>query len=52
MATASQQARDTCADGAGISHEVAETAGVLEVSERTVKREWHTARLWLLRALG
>ncbi len=31
---------------------VAETAGILEVSERTVKREWHTARLWLLKALG
>ncbi len=31
---------------------VAETAGVLGVSARTVKREWHTARLWLLRALG
>jgi RNA polymerase sigma factor (TIGR02999 family) len=31
---------------------VEETARVLELSPRTVKREWHTARLWLLRALG
>lgn len=31
---------------------VEETARLLEVSPRTVKREWHTARLWLLRALG
>lgn len=30
---------------------VEETAEVLEVSPRTVKREWHSARLWLLRAL-
>ncbi len=29
-----------------------ETAEVLGVSPRTVKREWHSARLWLLRALG
>ena len=29
-----------------------ETAKVLEVSSRTVKREWHSARLWLLRALN
>jgi RNA polymerase sigma factor (TIGR02999 family) len=28
-----------------------ETAEVLGVSPRTVKREWHSARLWLLRAL-
>lgn len=31
---------------------VEETAGVMDLSPRTVKREWHTARLWLLRALG
>jgi RNA polymerase sigma factor (TIGR02999 family) len=31
---------------------VEETARVMDVSPRTVKREWHTARLWLLRALG
>lgn len=31
---------------------IAETGRVLGVSSRTVKREWHTARLWLLRALG
>lgn len=31
---------------------VQETARVLDVSPRTVKREWHAARLWLLRALG
>jgi RNA polymerase sigma factor (sigma-70 family) len=30
---------------------VEETAAILDVSPRTVKREWHTARLWLLRAL-
>ncbi len=29
-----------------------ETARALEVSPMTVKREWHTARLWLLRALA
>ena len=29
-----------------------ETARTLEVSPMTVKREWHTARLWLLRALS
>ncbi len=31
---------------------IEETARVLEISARTVKREWHTARLWLLHALG
>ena len=31
---------------------VEETAETLSISTRTVKREWHTARLWLLRALG
>lgn len=31
---------------------VAETARTLGISPRTVKREWHTARLWLLRALS
>ena len=31
---------------------IEETARVLEVSTRTVKREWHSARLWLLRTLG
>lgn len=31
---------------------VAETAQALEVSPMTVKREWHTARLWLLHALS
>lgn len=31
---------------------VEETARVIDISPRTVKREWHTARLWLLRALG
>ena len=31
---------------------VEETAQALKISARTVKREWHTARLWLLRALG
>lgn len=30
---------------------VAETARALDVSPRTVKRDWHTARLWLLKAL-
>ncbi len=34
----------------GLTNE--ETARTLEISVRTVKREWHTARLWLLRALG
>jgi RNA polymerase sigma factor (TIGR02999 family) len=29
-----------------------ETAQTLNISTRTVKREWHTARLWLLRVLG
>jgi len=29
-----------------------ETADALEVSTMTVKREWRTARLWLLRELG
>lgn len=28
-----------------------ETARVLSISPMTVKREWHTARLWLLRTL-
>lgn len=31
---------------------IAETARYLEVSDMTVKREWHSARLWLLRELG
>jgi RNA polymerase sigma factor (TIGR02999 family) len=31
---------------------VEETARVMDLSPRTVKREWHTARLWLLRSLG
>lgn len=31
---------------------VEETAETLAVSARTVKREWHSARLFLLRALG
>ncbi len=31
---------------------VEETAQTLAISPRTVKREWRTARLWLLRALG
>lgn len=31
---------------------VEETARVMDVSPRTIKREWHTARLWLLRALS
>lgn len=35
---------------AGLS--VAETASVLEVSEKTVKREWAVARAWLRRALS
>lgn len=35
---------------AGLS--VEETAKVLDVSERTVKREWAFARAWLYRALG
>ncbi|MEM8961529.1 MAG: sigma-70 family RNA polymerase sigma factor [Acidobacteriota bacterium] len=30
---------------------IEETARTLEISPTTVKREWHTARLWLLRAL-
>lgn len=34
----------------GLTNE--ETARTLEISVRTVKREWHSARLWLLRALG
>lgn len=34
---------------AGLS--VEETAKVLEISERTVKREWAFARAWLYRAL-
>ena len=35
---------------AGLS--VAETADVLGVSERTVKREWNVARAWLYQRLG
>lgn len=35
---------------AGLS--VEETAAALEVSERTVKREWAVARAWLYEALG
>ena len=35
---------------AGLS--VAETAVALEVSERTVKREWNVARAWLYQRLG
>lgn len=31
---------------------IAETARALDVSPMTVKREWHTARLWLLRELS
>lgn len=31
---------------------IQETAGALDVSPMTVKREWHTARLWLLRELA
>lgn len=31
---------------------VEETASTLELSPATVKREWRTARLWLLRELG
>jgi len=31
---------------------VAETAAVLEISDPTVKREWSSARLWLLREMG
>ena len=31
---------------------VEETAQILGISARTVKREWHTARLWLLRSLN
>ena len=31
---------------------VAETAEALDVSERTVKREWQFARAWLYRELG
>lgn len=30
---------------------VEETAETLGISPRTVKREWRSARLWLLRAL-
>jgi len=30
---------------------VEETARTMDISARTVKREWHSARLWLLRAL-
>jgi len=35
---------------AGLSEAV--TAAVLEVTDRTVRREWAMARAWLLRALG
>ena len=35
---------------AGLS--VEETAAALEISERTVKREWAVARAWLYQALG
>ena len=35
---------------AGLSQE--ETAELLEVSVRTVQREWRIARAWLLRELG
>lgn len=35
---------------AGLS--VPETAALLEVSERTVKREWNVARAWLYQRLG
>ncbi len=31
---------------------IEETAHTLEISPMTVKREWHTARLWLLRSLS
>ncbi len=31
---------------------IEETAGALELSSMTIKREWRTARLWLLRELG
>ena len=31
---------------------IAETARYLDVSDMTIKREWHSARLWLLRELG
>lgn len=31
---------------------VEETAGVLDVSERTVKRDWHVAKAWLRRELS
>ncbi len=31
---------------------IEETARALEISPMTVKREWHTARLWLLRRLA
>jgi RNA polymerase sigma factor (TIGR02999 family) len=32
--------------------EVREIAGALEVSEKTVRRDWHFAKLWLLRELS
>ena len=35
---------------AGLS--VEEAAGVLDVSDRTVKRDWRFGRAWLLRAMG
>ncbi len=31
---------------------IEETAAMLDVSPMTVKREWRTARLWLLRELS
>ncbi|MEM8930002.1 MAG: ECF-type sigma factor, partial [Acidobacteriota bacterium] len=31
---------------------VEETAAVLSISDRTVKREWRSARLWLKQRLG
>ncbi|MEM1422938.1 MAG: ECF-type sigma factor [Planctomycetota bacterium] len=31
---------------------VEETARVLGMSERTVKRDWQVARLWLMREIG
>jgi RNA polymerase sigma factor (TIGR02999 family) len=32
--------------------EVADVAGVLELSKRTVEREWRSAKAWLARRLG
>lgn len=31
---------------------IEETARTLDISPTSVKREWHSARLWLLRELG